>query len=77
MPDQLSDLVHRDPPVATVTQEDRDSVDALIAAENRRYIATHIMANIVSTYDPDNVAHVTRAAEVAVRFADALISKLS
>lgn len=66
-----------DPTATIVTQEDRDSVDALIAKENRRYIATHILANMVTTYDPDNPAQVTRAAEVAVRFADALISKLS
>lgn len=63
--------------MATEETKEPDTLDAAVAAENRRYIATHILAGIVSKYDPDNPHHVTRAAEVAVRFADALISKLS
>ena len=66
-----------EPPATIVTQEDRDAMDSLITAENRRYIATHILAGIVDKYDPDNPHHVTRAADVAMRFADALLARLS
>jgi len=65
------------PDETIMTQDDRDTLDALVSTENRRYIATHILAGIVDKYDPDNPHHVTRAADVAMRFADALLARLS
>lgn len=63
-------------PVATLIP---DTLDAAVAAENRRYVATHVLAGLLGTnnYDHTNAVHVDRVVHVALLYTDALLAKLS